>query len=163
MTGGIDMKSAYIITTHNPDENLVTYVESLISECVSQIVIVNEASDAEYQPIYDMLAMYPGCTVLSYAMSGEAAFVKALTWCDTHLSPYGYTDVIRVEYANETQREDVRNHAAAEAARPAYVVPEKRVRVEFIDACDKMIDRIGQCHEVLKEWQPMRRRQAAMA
>lgn len=158
------MKSAYIITTHNPDENLVSYVESLISECVSQIVIVNEASDAEYQPIYDMLAMYPGCTVLNYTeVSGEEAFAKALSWCDVHFSAFGYTDVIRVEYANEAQRESVLDQAAAEAARPVYVVPEKRMRVEFIDACDLVIDKIGQYQEVLREWQPMRRHRAAMA
>ena len=80
------MKSAYIITTHNPDEGLVSYVESLLSECVSQILIVNEASDDMYQPIYDMLAMYPGCTVLSYEdLEGEDAFARALAWCDIFL------------------------------------------------------------------------------
>ena len=157
------MKSAYIITTHNPDEGLVSYVESLISECVSQIVIVNEASDAEYQPVYDMLAMYPGCTVLTYEMNGEDAFAKALAWCDVHFSPFGYTDVVRVEYANEMQRNSVLEQAAREAAKPAYVKAEKRLRLEIINACDTVIDTIGQYQEVLREWKPLRRQRAALA
>ena len=158
------MKSAYIITTHNPDENLVTYIESLISECVSQILIVNENSGEEYQPIYDMLSMYPGCTVLNFGeMKDDDAFAQALAWCDVHYSAFGYTDVVRVEYANEVQREAVLKQVAAEAAKPDFVVPEKRMLVEIIDACDKMIDKIGQYHEVLKVWQPMRRSRAAMA
>ena len=158
------MKSAYIITTHNPDEGLVSYVESLLSECVSQILIVNEASDDMYQPIYDMLAMYPGCTVLSYEdLEGEDAFASALAWCDAHYSAFGYTDVVRVEYANEVQRVSVLERAAKEAARPANAGREKSMRLEALAMYDAVLDKIGECHEVLRVWKPIRLQKAAMA
>ena len=157
------MKKVYIIMTHNPGSGLISYIESLINACVSQIIIVNEASDAEYQAVYDTLAMYPGCTVLTCeTMSGEDNYMKAAALADTRYSALGYTDTVKIEYANEIQRESVLVEAEAEAVSVSDNT-ELNVRVELRDVYDNMMDRFGQIQEVLKIWQPMRLRRMASA
>ncbi|MDO4804812.1 MAG: hypothetical protein Q4A32_08335 [Lachnospiraceae bacterium] len=159
------MKSVYIIMTQNPKESLISYVEALLNECASRILIVNEDSGSEGKSVYDALAAYPGCTVLSWeGASGDEAYAKAAAWCEAHLLPLGYSDIVRVDYANEMQRQAVLAGAVVEAERAEYERKELMALAGIKGVCDTVLDKLGLYSEVLKVWQPMRsQRAAAMA
>ena len=88
--------------------------------------------------------------------------MKAAALADTRYSALGYTDTVKIEYANEIQRESVLVEAEAEAVSVSDNT-ELNVRVELRDVYDNMMDRFGQIQEVLKIWQPMRLRRMASA
>lgn len=159
------MRPVYIIMTHNPDEGLISYVEAMLGECVSRIVIVDETGDSNCRGVYDMLSCYPGCSVLSFGdAKGEEAYARALAWCDAHLAPQGFSETVRVEYADETQRQAVLEIAEIEAEQAIYDMSVSKVPVGIKNVYDSVLDTLGHYREVLKIWQPMRSRRAvAMA
>ena len=85
------MNTAVIVTVHNPKEELINYIEELLSACVSNILIVNDASDAAFMPVFETLSFYPGCTVLENTQPGvpDGAVQTAYTYYKQHLQPMG--------------------------------------------------------------------------
>jgi len=58
-----------LIPSYNPDHRLTEVVEALISEGVKHIIIVNDGSRTECDPIFEKLEKLEPCTVLKHAVN----------------------------------------------------------------------------------------------
>jgi glycosyltransferase involved in cell wall biosynthesis len=58
-----------LIPSYNPDRRLTEVVEALISEGVKHIIIVNDGSRTECNPIFEKLEKLEPCTVLKHAVN----------------------------------------------------------------------------------------------
>lgn len=59
-----------LIPSLHPDEKLEQYVRELSASGFWRIVVVDDGSGPQYKHIFDRLADYPGCEVLSYPKNG---------------------------------------------------------------------------------------------
>ena len=60
---------AIIVPCLNPDEKLMEVVRGMLSEGFSHVLVVNDGSSADYQPLFDEAAAVPECTVLGYEVN----------------------------------------------------------------------------------------------
>ena len=58
-----------LIPSYNPDHRLTEVVEALISEGVKNIIIVNDGSRTECDPIFEKLEKLEPCTILKHAVN----------------------------------------------------------------------------------------------
>jgi len=58
-----------LIPSYNPDQRLLELVEALIGEGVKHIIIVNDGSLEECNPIFEKLETLEACTVLKHAVN----------------------------------------------------------------------------------------------
>lgn len=61
--------SAVIIPTFNPSQELVGYVNSLIESGFRKVIVVNDGSNSECEPIFDQIKKLPECEVLAHAVN----------------------------------------------------------------------------------------------
>ena len=60
---------AIIVPCLNPDEKLMEVVRGMLSEGFSHVLVVNDGSAPEYQPLFDEAAAVPECTLLGYEVN----------------------------------------------------------------------------------------------
>lgn len=60
------MKVSVIIPSLNPDEKLVTVVDSLIRKGFGDIVLVNDGSDESHMWPFEKVGAYKECTILTH-------------------------------------------------------------------------------------------------
>jgi glycosyltransferase involved in cell wall biosynthesis len=113
---------AVIVPCLNPDEKLMQVVRGMLAQGFSHILVVNDGSSAEYQPLFDEAAAVPECTVLGYEVNRgkgyalRTAFSYVLEnwpWCE---------GVITVDADNQHTPHDTANVASDMLANPETVV-----------------------------------------
>lgn len=62
-------KLCVLIPSLEPDERLPRYVDSLLAAGFGQVVVVNDGSGPEYQPIFDEISARERCRVLGYEVN----------------------------------------------------------------------------------------------
>ena len=62
-------KLCVLIPSLEPDERLPKYVDSLLAAGFGQVLVVNDGSGPEYQPIFDEIAARDRCRVLGYPVN----------------------------------------------------------------------------------------------
>ena len=66
-----------LIPSLDPDEKLPAYVEELIKAQYGLILVVDDGSSADHQPIFDRIASWPGCQVLHHEVNrGKGAALR---------------------------------------------------------------------------------------
>lgn len=60
------MNPVIMIPSLNPDDNLVAYVERLLSAGFKHIIVINDGSSAEYDPFFEKVAAHEECVVLKH-------------------------------------------------------------------------------------------------
>ena len=66
-----------VIPSLSPDERLPAYVQSLRAADYGLILVVDDGSSAQYQPIFDQIAGWEGCRVLHHPVNrGKGAALK---------------------------------------------------------------------------------------
>ena len=66
-----------LIPSLSPDEKLPAYVEELIKAQYGLILVIDDGSAPEYQPIFDRIAGWPGCHVLHHEVNrGKGAALR---------------------------------------------------------------------------------------
>ncbi len=63
------MNIAIMIPSLNPDQKLTNYVRQLAAENFREIVVINDGSSEEYDPIFDEIADMNKCTVLRHQVN----------------------------------------------------------------------------------------------
>ncbi|MBR1930184.1 MAG: bifunctional glycosyltransferase family 2/GtrA family protein [Lachnospiraceae bacterium] len=58
-----------LIPTLNPTKDLVEYIETLIREGFDEILVVDDGSDVECQPLFEQIARLRECTLLRHAIN----------------------------------------------------------------------------------------------
>lgn len=112
------MNTLVIIPVRNPKATLVSHIQSLICEC-AQVIIVNDASYAKYNGIFEELSQLPGVTVIdhSFRQGRNASLRTAFAYYDAHLLPIRVMDLkteIRDEYYKTSHvLRSIRIHANA--------------------------------------------------
>lgn len=125
------MNTLVIIPVRNPKSTLVSHVESLICEC-AQVIIVNDASYAKYNGIFEELSRLPGVTVIDHAFrqGRNASLRTAFAYYDAHLLPIRVMDLsteIRDEYyqtSHVLRSIRIRANAAGEHLRDSLIAIE---------------------------------------
>lgn len=81
---------AAVIPALNPQKQLYQYVQQLYHTGISNIVIINDGSDEEYKPIFDELALYPFCEVLTNVRNHGKGFSikRGFRYVLQHFSKY---------------------------------------------------------------------------
>ena len=57
-------KIVAVIPAYNPENLLIEYINKLISEGFDKLIIVNDGSAAECEPVFDQVKSIPQCTLL---------------------------------------------------------------------------------------------------
>ena len=66
-----------LIPSLDPDEKLPKYVEELIKAQYGLILVIDDGSGPEYQPIFERIASWPGCHVLHHEVNrGKGAALR---------------------------------------------------------------------------------------
>ena len=66
-----------LIPSLDPDEKLPAYVEELIGARYGLILVIDDGSGREYQPIFERIASWPGCKVLHHEVNrGKGAALR---------------------------------------------------------------------------------------
>ena len=63
------MNVTIMIPSLNPDQKLTNYVKQLAREDFREIVVINDGSSAEYDPIFDEISALEKCTVLKHEVN----------------------------------------------------------------------------------------------
>lgn len=108
------MSFAILIPAYKPDQRLVDLVEQLYQTCLALVVIVNDGSPVEYDPIFTALAAIPSATVLAHpANQGKGAALRTgFRFIET--LPDEYTCVVTADADGQHSVKDIL--AVAEAA-----------------------------------------------
>ncbi|KOY83845.1 glycosyltransferase family 2 protein [Lysinibacillus macroides] len=77
---------AAIIPAYNPQQSLITFVHQLLTTAITQIIVVNDGSDAKYKDIFENLKQIDGCQVLQHDSNiGKGGALKtAFTYIQEH-------------------------------------------------------------------------------
>lgn len=80
------MNIAILIPAYQPDQKLISVVESLLMQCVYPILVVNDGSDETCHPIFDMLSTLDRVTVLNHDINrGKGRALKTgMQYCLSH-------------------------------------------------------------------------------
>lgn len=102
------MDTVIIIPSLNPDDNLVTYVQSLVEAGEDKILVIDDGSRQETQYIFDRLEKEEHCIVLRHAVNmGKGRALKdAFNYCLTHFN-HETGGVITVDSDGQHTVEDV--------------------------------------------------------
>lgn len=64
------LKKVYImIPTLNPTEDLIDYIKHLKEKGFNDILVINDGSNKEKQPIFDTIENIDGCKILTHAIN----------------------------------------------------------------------------------------------
>lgn len=80
------MYSCVVIPAYQPGDLLISYVQSLRTAKIGPIIVINDGSNPECQPIFDELSEIEDCTVLHHPVNrGKGAALKtAIHWYLEH-------------------------------------------------------------------------------
>jgi glycosyltransferase involved in cell wall biosynthesis len=71
------MNIAVLIPSYKPDAKLVKVVQELTDSEISQVIVVDDGSPAEYRDVFDQVRPLPGVVVLTHAQNqGKGAALK---------------------------------------------------------------------------------------
>ena len=103
------MKVSVIIPSLNPDEKLVTVVDSLIRKGFGDIVLVNDGSDESHMWPFEKVGAYKECTILTHDVNrGKGRALKtAFEYCISNRKDYD--GVVTVDGDNQHQADDIYN------------------------------------------------------
>lgn len=117
--------SLIVIPALDPPPQLVDYVRSLLDQGFPKVVIVDDGSGPQAQPIFATLSQMPGCQVLHHGVNrGKGAALKtALRYCLEQNWKETYRCAIMVDADGQHAVPDVCRMAEASADRPdAYIL-----------------------------------------
>ena len=63
------MNITIMIPSLNPDQKLINYVRQLAEQDFREIVVINDGSTAQYDPVFEEVAGIPKCTVLRHEVN----------------------------------------------------------------------------------------------
>lgn len=88
-----------IIPALNPKQNILSYVDEIIHEGFTDVVIVNDGSDAKYGPIFEELTKMENVTVLTHSVNkGKGVALKyGLEYFLMHYNEHDWHGVITVD------------------------------------------------------------------
>ncbi len=103
------MKVSVIIPSLNPDEKLVTVVDSLVKKGFSDIILVNDGSDESHMWPFEKVGAYEECTILTHEVNkGKGRALKtAFEYCIKNRQDY--LGVVTVDGDNQHQADDIYN------------------------------------------------------
>lgn len=101
------MKVSVIIPSLNPDDKLVTVVDSLIKRGFKDIILVNDGSDASHMWPFEKVAEYEECTILTHDVNrGKGRALKtAFEYCLKERE--GCLGVVTVDGDNQHKADDI--------------------------------------------------------
>lgn len=103
------MKVSVIIPSLDPDEKLVTVVDSLIAKGFEDIILVNDGSSKEHMWPFEKVSQYSQCTILTHEVNkGKGRGLKtAFEYCLANRP--GIDGVVTVDGDNQHQADDIYN------------------------------------------------------
>lgn len=103
------MKVSVIIPSLNPDEKLVSVVDSLIKKGFEDIILVNDGSDDSHMWPFEKVGDYEQCTILTHEVNkGKGRALKtAFRYCIDNRKDY--LGVVTVDGDNQHQADDIYN------------------------------------------------------
>ena len=103
------MKVSVIIPSLNPDEKLVTVVDSLIQKGFRDIILVNDGSDDSHMWPFDKVSAYDECTILTHEVNkGKGRALKtAFEYCIANRKDSA--GVVTVDGDNQHKADDIYN------------------------------------------------------
>ena len=103
------MKVSVIIPSLNPDDKLVTVVDSLVKKGFKDIILVNDGSDKSHMWPFEKVGTYDECTILTHEVNrGKGRALKtAFEYCIKNRE--GYIGVVTVDGDNQHQSDDIIN------------------------------------------------------
>lgn len=119
------MRSCIVIPAYQPENILVSYVRKLLESKVGPVLVVDDGSRADCQPIFDQLAGMEDCIVLHHPVNrGKGAALKtAIHWYRTHPGDYeGCSGIVTADCDGQHAVEDVLRLAAAMEQRPDSLI-----------------------------------------
>ena len=115
------MNVTAIVPSLNPDEKLMQVVEGLLRVGFSDIVLVNDGSDAAHTAPFEEAARFPEVTVLTHEVNrGKGVALKtAFAWCIANRP--GIDGVVTADGDNQHKAEDILRCAEQLCAEPDKV------------------------------------------
>lgn len=103
------MKVSVIIPSLNPDEKLISVVDSLVDKGFDDIIIVNDGSDEEHMWPFEKVGNKKQCTILSHEVNrGKGRGLKtAFEYCMANRQ--GIDGVVTVDGDNQHKADDIYN------------------------------------------------------
>lgn len=116
------MKVSVIIPSLNPDDKLVTVVDSLVKKGFKDIILVNDGSDKSHMWPFEKVGTYDECTILTHEVNrGKGRALKtAFEYCIKNRE--GYIGVVTVDGDNQHQADDIMNCCEAMASQDKVVL-----------------------------------------
>jgi glycosyltransferase involved in cell wall biosynthesis len=116
------MSFVILIPAYKPDQRLVTLVEQLSNASLAPVVIVNDGSPAEYDPIFTTLALIPRVTVLTHlANQGKGAALRTGFRCIEGY-PAEFACTVTADADGQHSVKDILGVAAAAEQNPAAMI-----------------------------------------
>lgn len=111
-----------ILPSLNPDHKLIEVVDGVLKQGFSDIVIVNDGSDAQHLEPFQHLASYPSCTILTHEVNrGKGRALKtAFSFCLEHRP--SCLGVVTIDGDNQHHPEDIASCAGHMLERQRDVV-----------------------------------------
>ena len=120
------MKISVIIPSLNPDDKLVSVVDSLVKKGFEDIIIVNDGSDSAHLWPFEKVGSYSQCTILTHEVNkGKGRGLKtAFEYCLKNRQ--GYDGVVTVDGDNQHQADDIYNCCEAMVKNDKVVLGVRR-------------------------------------
>jgi len=101
-----------VLPSYKPDEKLETTVKGFIDSGFEDIIVIDDGGGAEYKAIFERVAQYPQCTVLTHEVNrGKGAALKtAFKWYSENRDGIG---VVTADGDGQHTPEDTYNIAVA--------------------------------------------------
>lgn len=102
-------KSVLIISSLNPNEKIIEYIDNLIENDFKKIIIVNDGSKVECTEIFKKLKEKEECIVLNHCISlGKGRTLKdALNYYMSEIETIEYNGVVTINYSDNYLIEDI--------------------------------------------------------
>ena len=107
------MSFAILIPAYKPDPRLVHLVEQLSQACPAPIVVVNDGSPAEHDPVFAALAYLPQVTVLTHPVNRGKGAALRTGFAVIDAMPAEITSVITADADGQHSVADILKVAAA--------------------------------------------------
>lgn len=122
----IVMKISVIIPSLNPDDKLVSVVDSLVKKGFEDIIIVNDGSDSAHLWPFEKVGSYSQCTILTHEVNkGKGRGLKtAFEYCLKNRQ--GYDGVVTVDGDNQHRADDIYNCCEAMVKNDKVVLGVRR-------------------------------------
>ena len=122
----IIMKISVIIPSLNPDDKLVSVVDSLVKKGFEDIIIVNDGSDSAHLWPFEKVGSYSQCTILTHEVNkGKGRGLKtAFEYCLKNRQ--GYDGVVTVDGDNQHRADDIYNCCEAMVKNDKVVLGVRR-------------------------------------